>query len=142
MHGVYKYEANGEVIYVGKTDSNFEARFACHKRESSFAPYLSSAKIFVCEMKDAREADFMETLLISQHKPKLNKSKKSVTDCEVYAVLDWALWSPVAHKKKRSEKRSCTLYLSDDNMKKLSAAAKKAGLSKSEFIDHLLSELL
>lgn len=48
----------------------------------------------------------------------------------------------VQKKKKRSKKSSVALYLSDDNMKKLNAAAKKAGLSKSEFVDQLLRELL
>ena len=48
----------------------------------------------------------------------------------------------IAKKSKRPEKSSMSLYVSKENQKKLSAAAKKAGLSNSEFIDHLLSELL
>ena len=48
----------------------------------------------------------------------------------------------VQKKKKKSKKSSVALYLSDDNMKKLATAAKKAGLSKSEFVDQLLKELL
>lgn len=48
----------------------------------------------------------------------------------------------IAKEKKRPKKSSFSVYLSEENMKKLGAAAKKAGLSKSEFIDHLLSELL
>lgn len=48
----------------------------------------------------------------------------------------------IAKEKKRPKKSSFSVYLGEENMKKLGAAAKKAGLSKSEFIDHLLSELL
>lgn len=147
MHGVYKYEVKGEVIYVGKTNSDFETRIACHKRERLFAPYLSSAKIFVRELKDAKEADFMETLLINQYKPKLNKVKKDVTDIEICASIDWIPWSEYNRRAKESKrnrikKRACVFYLSVDNLNKLESAAKKAGISKSAYLDQLMSKLL
>lgn len=45
-------------------------------------------------------------------------------------------------KKENREKAAFTYYLLKDNDKKLVAAAKKAGMSKSEFLDHILSEVL
>lgn len=148
MHGVYKYEVDGKVIYVGKTDSNFESRITCHKRDSIFAPYLPKAKIFVQELKDAKEADFIETLLISQYKPKLNVKKKRVTDLEVCAVLDWVLWDDYDMErqinitiKKRPQKSTYALYLPDETMKKVKAAAKKSDLSVSEIVAQALSEV-
>lgn len=143
MHGIYKYEADGEVVYVGKTDSDFVSRIACHHRETGFACYLKRAKIFVRETKDARETDFLETVLINQYKPVLNKKKKDVTDVQVSANLDWVSWDEYCNKKKENrDKGAFTYYILKDNNKKLVAAAKKAGMSKSEFLDQLLTEIL
>ena len=145
MHGVYKYEVDGKVVYVGKTDSNFEARIACHRREEAFAPYLSKAKIFVREMKDAREADFLETLLINQHKPELNKAKKNVTDFEVWASLDWEPWEKYRPAKRKTEKKkrcACAFYLSQDVYEELTRRAKESGVSRSRYLNDLLDRVL
>lgn len=48
----------------------------------------------------------------------------------------------ISAKKKKPKKASFALYLSEENMKKLGTAAKKAGMSKSEFVDHILTEVL
>ena len=45
-------------------------------------------------------------------------------------------------KKENRDKGPFTYYLLKDNDKKLLAAAKKAGLSKSDFLDQLLTEIL
>ena len=45
-------------------------------------------------------------------------------------------------KKENRDKGAFTYYILKDNNKKLVAAAKKAGMSKSEFLDQLLTEIL
>ena len=45
-------------------------------------------------------------------------------------------------KKENRDKGAFTYYLLKENDKKLIAAAKKAGMSKSEFLDQLLTEIL
>lgn len=145
MHGIYKYEADGEVVYVGKTDSDFASRIACHRREVAFAPYREKAKVFVQETKDAREADFLETLLINQYKPVLNKKKKDVTNAQVSAILDWISWdeyyAKLRVKPQKIQKSSNTLYLSDDVLAELDRRAQKAKCSRSEYLDELLMKL-
>ena len=146
MHGVYKYEADGEVIYIGKTDSDFASRIVCHRREAAFAPYREKAKVFVRETKDASEADFLETLLINQFKPILNKKKKDVTDVQVSANLEWVSWDDycvrLRVKSEKIKKSSTTLYLSDDVWAELEKRSKKARFrSRSEYLDELLMKL-
>ena len=134
MHGVYKYEVGGEVIYVGKTDSDFAARIACHDREDSFLPYLPDAKIFVHETKDAREADFLETLLINQHSPVLNKAKKDVTEANVWAEMEWQLWDKrIQHRPKEpgaSRSRHLHILTHESIVDRMDAYAAKHGYTR------------
>lgn len=144
MHGVYKYEVNGEVIYVGKTDSDFEARFACHGRESRFAPYLAEAKIFVHKTKDACEADFLETLLINQYKPQLNKAKKDLTSVEVCADLDWEPWDRYSKTKHRAKERIRRTHglVRPSVFTKVTAYAKANSTSYNAIVCELLDEFI
>lgn len=145
MHGIYKYVVDDQVVYVGKTDSDFATRIACHRRESAFAPYRDKAKIYVCLTKDAREADFLETVLINQYKPKLNVKKKGVTAMKVSAEVEWTYWENVIDKKLKSnpkvKKNSYAFYLSESNMETLKKIAKQKKVSTSEYLDQLLSDV-
>ena len=76
MRGLYKYEYNGEIIYIGKSDSSIEKRISAHEHENKFQPYLSKAKIYYSICKNAAETTILETYLINKHKPILNISMK------------------------------------------------------------------
>ena len=36
QHGLYKYVCDGEIIYIGKSNSNIDNRIAAHKSECKF----------------------------------------------------------------------------------------------------------
>lgn len=76
MKGLYKYEYNGEIIYIGKSDSSIEKRILDHEREIKFQPYLSKATIYYSLCKNAAETTILETYLIDKYKPILNVSMK------------------------------------------------------------------
>ena len=38
MYGLYKYVYNGEVVYIGKSDSSIDMRIDAHAKESKFKP--------------------------------------------------------------------------------------------------------
>lgn len=144
MHGIYKYEVDGEVIYIGKTNSDFAARIMAHGGEEAFAPYLSDAKIFVFETKSACEADFLETLLINQHKPKLNQAKKDLTDVEVLAVLDWEPWdsdSKIKYKQTKGLHRTYGL-VQPSIYNKVSDYAKANNTSFNAIVCELLDKFI
>ena len=146
MHGVYKYEYDGKVIYIGKTDNSFENRIYIHSREDKFAPYIDKAKIFIYETRDKNETDFLETVLISQYKPILNAVKHKVTDVDVRANVQWVPWSG-GWKQKRSpdEHRSIkgySLTLREDNFAKFKGLAKSRGVSTSKMLDQVITEFL
>lgn len=48
---IYKYVYDGEVIYVGKTDSDLNARIRSHAAEFKFQKYIDKANIFYYECK-------------------------------------------------------------------------------------------
>jgi excinuclease UvrABC nuclease subunit len=144
MHGVYKYEYDGKVIYVGKTNSDFANRIACHGREESFSPYLPDAKIFVYEAKSACEADFLETLLINQHDPELNTAKRDLTDVEVFANVEWEPWdddSKVKYKQTKGLHRTYGL-VSPSVYEKVSAYAKANNTSFNAIVCELLERFV
>jgi hypothetical protein len=146
MHGVYKYEYEGKVIYIGKTDNSFENRIYNHSREDKFAPYIDKATISVYETRDKVETDFLETVLINQYRPALNAAKHKVTSVDVCANVQWVPWSGGWKQKRRpDENRTIKGYsftLREDNMKKMREVANDRGVSVSKLIDHLLEEAL
>lgn len=144
MHGVYKYEYDGKVIYIGKTNADFSARIACHKKEESFLPYLPEAKIFIYETKSACETDFLETLLINQYKPELNTSKKDLTDVDVCAELDWEPWDNYKTTKYVPQKGWKRTYglVQPSLHKKISEYAKANKTSYNAIVCDLLDEFI
>lgn len=74
-HFVYKYVYNGEIVYIGKNDTDLITRIKQHKSEEKFIPYLSS-DIYYMSLNNERDSDLMESLLIQKYKPLLNVSKK------------------------------------------------------------------
>ena len=144
MHGIYKYEHDEKVIYIGKTDNSFESRIYAHSRDKKFAPYLEKASISVHETRDAAEADFLETVLIAQHRPILNAAKKLVTDASVYANIEWIPWNG-GWKQKRTPDEHRTIKgfsftLNVENAKKLKALANSKNVSSSKMLDQLMED--
>lgn len=74
-HYVYKYVYNGEIVYIGKNDTDLISRINQHKREKKFQPYLSS-EIYYIALENRTENKVMESLLINRYKPLLNVSEK------------------------------------------------------------------
>ncbi len=72
QHGLYKYVCNGEIIYIGKSNSNIDNRIAAHKSERKFKPYLQKAEVYVCNLPNSTETDILEKVLINHYKPILN----------------------------------------------------------------------
>ncbi len=71
--GLYKYEYEGQVIYIGKSDASVAKRIADHKREAKFQPYLKNGvNIYTCELPNSTETELVEKALINQYKPILN----------------------------------------------------------------------
>lgn len=77
-HGVYKYVLHdtGEVVYIGKTNSSFDARIRTHASgvglEAKFLEYKDKCDIFVAHLPNTVETDIMERALINEYKPVLN----------------------------------------------------------------------
>ena len=144
MHGIYKYEHDEKVIYIGKTDNSFESRIYAHSRDKKFAPYLEKASISVHETRDAAEADFLETVLIAQHRPILNAAKKLVTNASVYANIEWIPWNG-GWKQKRTPDEHRTIKgfsftLNVENAKKLKDLANSKNVSSSKMLDKLMED--
>lgn len=146
MHGIYKYEYDGKVIYVGKTDNSFENRIYVHSKEERFAPYLDKAKIFIYETRDAVEADFLETVLICQCKPVLNMAKRMITSVGVCANVQWVPWNGGWKQKRRADEhrpiKSYSFTLNVDTVDMLRTLAKSRGVSASKLVDQILTENL
>lgn len=87
---IYKYVYDGEVIYVGKTDSDLNARIRSHAAEFKFQKYIDKANIFYYECKNAAHTALLEIYYINKYKPKLNVSMKYDDDLEIYIKdVEW-----------------------------------------------------
>lgn len=74
--GVYKYVYNGEIIYVGKSDSSIDNRIKGHSHESKFEPFLKKCDIYYAWLPNPAFTTIFETFLINKYKPRLNSSMK------------------------------------------------------------------
>lgn len=70
-HYVYKYVKDGEVIYVGKTNSNLTARINAHAAEVQFQK-IAPWDIFVIKLDNSTQTGGFERLLIDLYHPQLN----------------------------------------------------------------------
>lgn len=104
MYGLYKYVCDGEVIYIGKSDSSIDMRIDAHAKESKFKPYLSTASIYYTLCKNPAHTTILETYLINKYKPKLNVSMKYEDDLGIeISEPKWELWTnncDIAYKPK------------------------------------------
>ena len=84
-HYVYKYVFNGEIIYIGKCDSDLDQRLAQHGKpgdniEKKYWDDINASDIYYCTLANATMSDVVESELINRHKPKCNTAKKSDWD--------------------------------------------------------------
>lgn len=80
-HFVYKYVLDGEVLYVGKTDTNsIYTRLMQHGRPgdnitSDAWDEINKADVYYTELANATMSDVVESELINRYKPKYNIAK-------------------------------------------------------------------
>ena len=100
-HYVYKYVYDGEIVYIGKNDTDLETRINQHKLEEKFRPYLK-ADIYYIELANSVMSDVVESELIRRYKPKLNVAKMSDWSGLEFAEPEWKIFNST--KKKKSSK--------------------------------------
>lgn len=126
-HYVYKYIYNGEIVYIGKNDTDLITRINQHKSEEKFAPYLSS-DIYYMSLNNEHDTDLMETLLINKYKPLLNVAKKSNYELGIIFIEpEWKKYRECDFKIITSENKHKKTYnrTSSQSKKKLDSMIKK-----------------
>ena len=148
MHGVYKYEYDGEVIYVGKTSRSFEYRFYQHACEEKFKPYLDKIVKYICVAEDEHEADFWETALISEYKPILNAAKKGITATGIHIDINWQLYRPNVRNKINTRQyggrktRKVNILTYPEIVDRIDAYTEKMNISRAELFEVAIEEYL
>lgn len=105
-HYVYKYVKDGEIIYIGKSDTDLHSRIKAHLYEEKFQPYLD-ADVYYCVLANATMSDVVESALINEYKPKLNVAKKSQWSGLDLPKLHWTKYifgKPAQVKNKQTKK--------------------------------------
>lgn len=147
LHGVYKYECDGEIIYIGKTDGFLGNRINAHAIDKKFAPYIKKSVVFFHETKTSAEADFLETALINQHRPVLNVAKKNDMAADVQVKVDWVPWVSCAKPRGKQEVdesdkiKGYSFTLHESTVNKLREAARLRDITASKLLDTILSEV-
>ena len=106
-HCVYKYVKDGEVIYVGKTDSNLKSRIDSHKTEPKFQncePY----NVLYCELENGAQTAGVERLLIDLYQPMLNIQYKHDRCCTcIDDTFDWKPYSEYVEEQESFKGFTC-----------------------------------
>lgn len=84
-HYVYKYVFNGEIIYIGKCDSDLDQRLGQHGKsgdniDKKYWDNINASDIYYCTLANATMSDVVESELINRYKPKCNTAKISNWD--------------------------------------------------------------
>lgn len=108
QHGLYKYVYNGEIIYIGKSNSNIDNRIKAHKSERKFRPYLQKAEIYVCDLPNSTETDILEKILINHYKPKLNGTDNfpGLSDSISFNEPSWRPFVPTVRQPNHANAKS------------------------------------
>jgi len=114
MHGIYKLVKDGNIVYIGKSDSSILSRIMAHTEEEKFADYFGS-KIFYFEVKNSTETAIYEKLLINKYKPVLNVT--DVHDESIDIPFVEPEWKPFnieeeteREKREKAEKKERSQY--------------------------------
>lgn len=129
---VYKYVYDGEIVYIGKNDTNLKNRIKQHEKEEKFQPYLSSVIYFI-ELANKAESKAIETFLINKYKPSLNVADKyeSISDFLEFTEPEWKEYGikKVEYNIKKEE---------DIRLKRIKEDIQKFGLDKKYSFEDLL----
>lgn len=114
-HYVYKYVLNGEIIYIGKNDTDLHSRIKSHGRPGDNIPKqhwdeINSAKIYYIELANSTMSDVVESELIRRYMPKYNKAKKSDWCGINFIEPEWKEYIPnqtIVYKNKKKSKNYC-----------------------------------
>ena len=84
-HYVYKYVFNGEIIYIGKCDSDLDQRLRKHGKSGDninkkYWDDINASDVYYCTLANATMSDVVESELINRYKPKCNTAKISNWD--------------------------------------------------------------
>ena len=111
-HYVYKYVLDGEIIYIGKNDTNLHDRIRSHgKSGDNITPEgwndIKKAEIYFIKLANAVMSDVVEKELIRRYKPKYNKDGvKSQWQGIPFIEPEWKKYVPEPPKQqKRALKR-------------------------------------
>lgn len=108
-NGLYKYVCDGEIIYIGKSDSNVLNRIRDHKKEQKFKPYLEKGcEIYICELPNSTETLLVEKALINQYKPILNGSNNSPGFSSLIKISEpkWTKYDENEIKAKKAKQKN------------------------------------
>lgn len=141
-HYVYKYVKDGEIIYIGKNDTDLHSRIKAHSFEEKFHPYLD-ADVYYCVLANATMSDVVESALINEYKPKLNVAKKSQWSGLDLPKLHWTKYifgKPVQVKKKQTRKQNKKITIKVDPELYEEIKWKSIGSTTNDFIIKLIKE--
>lgn len=82
-HCVYKYVVDGQIIYIGKTDSDLINRINCHEKEDKFQDYFGKWDIYCTPLSNHVETNYFEGFLINKYKPILNDLDNEPGVCNI-----------------------------------------------------------
>ena len=112
MHSVYKYVLNGEIIYIGKSDSDLDMRLKQHGREGDNIPReawseIKASDIYYTILANSIMSDVVESELIRRYKPKWNTAKKETAWSGLpFQEPEWIIYSPKKDKTKKTIDKS------------------------------------
>lgn len=84
-------------VYVGKSCGNLNNRILSHKRhwegdniDDKYRKLIDESDVYFTELTNPVEADFVESILINQHKPIANIAKKyEISSVNIELNLNW-----------------------------------------------------
>lgn len=85
-HYVYKYVYDGEVIYIGKNDTNLRTRIKQHAGNYDIArkrapEKMDAAEIYYCKLPNSVMSDVIESALIKKYLPECNSDNDYKKKC-------------------------------------------------------------
>ena len=117
-HAIYKYVKDGEIVYIGKTDSSLESRIKSHRKEQKFIK-MGNMSIQYFHLKNSTETDIYEKVLINRYQPVLNDVHRNEEYTDI--KLTEPEWLPYKEKE----------VLEDDKKDKKSEVKRKKKKKKA-----------
>ena len=108
VHSVYKYVLNGEIIYIGKSDSNLDMRLKQHGKTGDNITKeawneIKAADIYYIPLVNSIMSDVVESELIRRYMPKWNIAKKETEWSGIpFQEPEWIKYIPKKDNAKRT----------------------------------------